>query len=294
MDPGEGRAIFVPMSLRRRRWRRRAVPGLLLLVTALTLQAACSRAPYRHGLDPELVAQGPAGVLHEAAVRAGRVEAMRVTGTLQVRLDGGSLSGNIVLRYAAPDSFRFDVTAFMGTTIAQAVLTDGRARIWVPSERTVLEGEIDPEAMFEVNGFPLHPSMVHEWVLGPALARDWARLLDGVDRFDVGSDRVIIGIQRPDGHRMLFILGEDLVFRSAAFLDPLGQVLWQSRYSGWRRQRGALLPGNIEVSYPGAGLEVLFEVARRDLNPEASPDDFLLPVPPDARRRPIRQLRRGG
>jgi outer membrane biogenesis lipoprotein LolB len=227
------------------------------------------------------------GVLREATARTGTVTGMRTTGTLQVRLDGGSLSGNVVVRYAAPDSFRFDITAFMGVTVTQAVLTGEQARIWIPSEQTVLEGRIDPDAMLSINGFPLHPSMVREWVLGPALGRDWSRLYDGIDRFDVGNGRIVIGMRMPDGNHLLLILGEDLLFRSAAFLDPLDQMLWQSRYTGWRRQNGVLLPGSIEVSYPGVGLDVLFNVVRRDLRSGRGADDFRLPVPPGTHRRPI-------
>jgi outer membrane biogenesis lipoprotein LolB len=266
---------------------RRPLSEIASRLLPLLMLSACAGRPYRKVLSPDLLELGPVGVLREASARTGPITGMRTTGTLQVRLDGGALSGNVVVRYAAPDSFRFDITAFMGVTVTQAVLTGDRARIWIPAERTVMEGRIDPDAMLSINGFPLHPSMVREWVLGPALGRDWSSLYDGIDRFDIGNGQVVIGLRMPDGNRLLLILGEDLIFRSAAFLDPLGRMLWQSRYTGWRRQKGVLLPGRIEVSYPGAGLEVLFDVVRRDFRSERGADDFRLPIPPDARRRPI-------
>lgn len=259
---------------------------LLILFLLLFSTAGCASPSRASRLD--LIALGPAGVFQKAGEVAGRALPMRVTGTLQVKFNGGSLTGQGVILFAEPDSIRFDVTAFLGTTVLQAVLTGDGAQIYLPNEKALLEGAFDERAVIRIGGYPFHLASVREWVLGPAISRDWRRLADNVDRFDFGVKEITLGMAEPGGYRIVATLSRDLFYRRVEFYDPEGVLLWESEYDDYRRLKGSYLPGTVTVRYPSAGLEIVYSVMRRKANPDRSPGDFRLNLPADVTRFALR------
>ena len=262
---------------------RRWLAVLCVMLTVLSV--GCARQD--KVVPVNLIEQGPAGVLEMAAERAGTPYSMRITGTLQVRLEGGSRAAQGVILYAEPDSVRLDVTAFLGTTVMQAIISGRHARIYAPTEKVLLEGEFDSRSVISLAGFPFHPAMVLDWVLGPALSREWWLLADGADRFDLGVKEITLGSVEPGGHRLVVTLDRELFYRSVRYHDPRGRLLWESEYDDYRRVRGAWLPGLVTIRYPDEDLELTYEVSRRRANPDRSPGDFRLRIPPDVTRYPL-------
>ena len=274
----------MPSSLRSKYNRmRRTIPATAVVIL---LSVACAR---REPVVPiNLIELGPARVLEMAAERAGEPFPMRMTGTLQMSYQGGSLATQGVVLFAEPDSVRFEVTAFLGTTVLQTIMTGRSALIYSPMERIILEGEFDEHSRINIAGFPFRLSMVREWVLGPAMAGEWWRLADRVDRFDLGVHEVIIGTTEPDGGRLQITLDTELFYRTIAYYDREGELVWENEYGDYRRVRRAWLPGRLTVRFPGDDLEITYTVDRRRADPDRSPADFVLNLPADVARYRLR------
>ena len=200
------------------------------------------------------------------------------------------MTGQGAVLYAEPDSVRFDITAFLGSTVLQALITNGHTRVYAPSDDIVLEGELEPGLLVYVAGYPFDLASVREWILGPGITIDWPSMLDGIDRFDVGLIDVIIGTTAPDGRRITARLDAELRFRSVIQMDARGRVLWETSYDNYDRVRGNYYPGRITLRYPVAGMELSINVNRRTVNPRRRPGDFMLPVPPGTRRVQLRPI----
>jgi hypothetical protein len=262
---------------------------LILPVVLLPVMLSAGCAHQREPVIPvSLIELGPARVLEMAAERAGEPFPMQMTGTLQMGYQGGSLTGRGVILFAEPDSVRLDVTAFLGTTVLQTVLTGRSAQIYSPTEKIVLEGTFDDQSMISIAGFPFHLSMVREWVLGPALAREWWRLADGVDRFDLGVREIILGTTELDGSRLLITLDTELIYRTVEYYNSGGRLIWESEYEDYQRVRGTWLPGTVTLRYPDNELEITYTVERRRADPDRAPGDFMLNLPSDVTRYTLR------
>ena len=273
-------------------WNRRLplrTPGgvvLVALLVALLPGPGCSR--YTRIARTDLIQMGPAGVLEQAAAKAGRPLPLRVTGTLQIRHQGGSLSAQCLILYAEPDSVRFDVSGFLGVSLLQAVVTGTDVEIYSPTEAVVLEGAFDPNEMMSIGGYPFHPSIIWDWVLGPGIARDWEQLASSADQFDLGIRQITIGARMEGGHRMVVVLDTDLFYQEIQYLDAEGDLLWETTYDDFKRVRGSWLPGKVGIRYPDADTEVIFTVGRRSARPRRTPGDLRLAIPAGVRRITIR------
>jgi len=259
-------------------------------MVAVLLTAATSCSPFRRSVPVNVMELGPAGTLRRASEAAGESLPMRVTATLQLRFEGGSMTGQGAVLYAEPDSVRLDITAFLGSTVLQALITNGNTRVYAPSDDVVLEGELEPGMLVYVAGYPFDLASVREWILGPAITIDWPPLLDGIDRFDVGVNDVIISTVAPDGRRITAKLDTELRFRSVIQMDARGRVLWETSYDNYDRVRGNYYPDRITLRYPVSGMELSINVNRRTVNPRREAGDFLLPVPAGTRRVQLRPI----
>ncbi|MFO7769695.1 MAG: DUF4292 domain-containing protein [bacterium] len=235
----------------------------------------------------DLAELGPVGALTRAEAHGGSLSRVRATGSLQVRMDGGSLTAQGILLYAAPDSLRMDVQAFMGTTVARTLLLDDWMELHLPQENVLYQGDLRDRALRSIAGVPLDGAALREVLLGPAAARDLTALAEQVDRFDLGPGTCLIGILLPGGGRLLYRLDDDLRFRSATYQDAAGGVLWETTYTEWKRAGEGLLPTELTWYFPMRGLELTWRVGRRSERLPGSAGDFQLEVPAGVRRLPV-------
>lgn len=242
----------------------------------------CARYVRTARLD--FVEMGVEGILQRASDQAGSVSSLLATGTLQIRMERGGLTVQYAILYAEPDSIRLDVSAALGMTIIQAVMAGPAIQVYVPMERAVVVGSVEPGEVLEFGGIPMELASLKELVLGPAIARNWVELAATVDQLDIGPDEIVIGVPRPGGFRLLLTLGTDLHYRSVALFDSEGRVVQESRFADYRRIRGAYLPRVVRLRYPDRFLEMTFEAARRKVKPDRSPHDFVLDLPAGVRR----------
>jgi hypothetical protein len=254
----------------------------------VSLSHATGCAQYTRVARTDLIQMGPAGVLERAAAKAGHSLPLRVTGTLQIRQQGGSLSAQALILYAEPDSVRLDVSGFLGASLLQAVVTGHHVEIYSPAEAVVLEGEFDPNEMMSIGGYPFHPSVIWDWVLGPGIARDWAQLARSADRFDLGIRQITIGSPLENGERMVVVLDTELFYERIQYLDAEGGILWETTYDDFKRVRGSWLPGTVSIRYPDDDTEVIFTVGRRSVRARRTPGDLQLAIPAGVRRITIR------
>ncbi len=262
----------------------------LLVVLLVFLSQATGCAQYTRIARTDLIQMGPAGVLEQAATKAGRSLPLRITGTLQIRHQGGSLSAQSLILYAEPDSVRLDVSGFLGASLLQAVVAGPHVEIYSPAEAIVLEGEFDPNEMMSIGGYPFHPAVIWDWVLGPGIARDWEQLAASADRFDLGIRKITIGSAMENGDRMVIVLDTELFYERIQYLDAGGSLLWETTYDDFKRVRGSWLPGTVSIRYPEEDTEVIFTVGRRTARARRAPGDLQLTIPPGVRRITIRPV----
>ncbi len=251
----------------------------------LGLLAGCT--PYRRTVRLDLAELGPVGALTRAEARAGSLEAVRATGTLQVRIDGGSLTAQGTLLYVAPDSLRIDIQAFLGTTVARALLLEDWLEIHLPQENTLYEGSLTNRTIQYIAGVPLDGASLQEVLLGPATARDLEDLARRADRFDLGPGTCLVGVPLEGGARLVYRLDDMLRFRSATYLDARGEMLWETRYVEWKATGEGLLPTELVWEFPRRGLQLTWRVDRRTHRPPRRGDDFRLNVPAGVHRVPV-------
>ncbi len=267
---------------------RHVIPMLVrCAIACLLLGAASGCARYVPTARLDLVELGAEGILQRAAEQAGSVSSLLSTGTLQVRTDRGGLTARCAVLYAEPDSIRLEVSAALGITVIQAVVAGADIQVYIPSERTVVEGTIRSGEMLEIGGIPLELDTLRELVLGPAIARDWVGLAARVDRLDISPTRIILGTTQPDGSRLLLTLGTDLYYQRVDVIDSGGRIVQESHFADYRRIRRAHLPRVVRVVYPDRYLELTFKATRQNARPGRKPSDFVLGLPADVRRLPL-------
>ena len=254
--------------------------GIFCLINAGT--TGCARYVLTASLD--FVELGPEGILRHAAERAGSVAGLLATGTLQVRMERGALSAQCAILYAEPDSIRLEISAALGTTILRAMMAGPRIQVYVPSERAVVEGSVEPGDILEFGGIPIELASIRELVLGPAVARNWVDLAAVVDQMDVKPDEIVLGAPRPGGTRLLMNLDTDLHYRKMTIIDADGTVVQESIFEDYRRVGGTFLPRVVRMRYPGRFLQVTFEAARQRVDPARTRGDFMLRLPAGVRR----------
>ncbi len=260
-----------------------------LMVTGILLlggyAGGCARFVTTARLD--FMEMGAEGILQYASDQAGSVSSLLSSGTLQIRFERGSLSARCAILYAQPDSIRLDVSAALGTMLLQAVMAGSSIQAYVPVERAVISGTIEPGEVFEFGGIPLELNSLRELVLGPALALNWVELAARVDQLDIEPNQILVGIPRPGGFRLLLTLDTRLQYQKEVLIDPQGKVLLESHFSNYDRVGGALLPGRVRLVYPDTFLELTFEASRQRVDPPRSTSDFVLDIPAGVRHLPL-------
>jgi len=254
-----------------------AMAGLLLAV-------GCSY--YSRTAEIDFVAQGPERVIEQAAAHAGEVSELKTGGTLLIQTLQGSFMTRVSALFAAPDSIRLDVSVTLGGLALQAVLFGPLFEIYLPMQSAVVEGVFTQGRIMSIQGIRLDESVVREMLLGPALTWDPAELTARIDQYDVGPEQINFGFEREDGSRLLLCLNRDLTWCRTIRLTPDGTVLMEAWFENYRRVNGARLPQRVVLHYPDDGLDLIFEVTRRDTDPERNPGDFELEIPPRVQRIP--------
>lgn len=257
----------------------RTIPLVLLLVH---LGAGCE--PYRRAARLDIAALGPRGVLTQAAQIAGTLQSTILSGAIQVRQEGGSLTGQASVLLAAPDTLRLDIQAFLGTTVGQAILRDTWLELYIPSDRAVYEGTVTPQILYRFTGQVLEPEAFFELLFGPALTRSADEMAASVDHFDVSPDRVIIGMPRPSGGRATYTLNDRLEYQEAVYTDVRGEVAWSANFSAYRNVGEARIPTDVTLRVPARDLELRFTASRRNARPNYGESDLRLQLPQGVRR----------
>lgn len=261
----------------------------ILMVTGILLlggfAGGCARYVTTARLD--YMEMGAERILQYASDQAGSLSSLLSSGTLQIRFQRGGLSARCAILYAQPDSIRFDVSAALGTTLLQAVITGSHIQAYVPVERTVVSGVIHPGEVFEFGGIPLEFESLKKLVLGPALALNWVELAARVDQLDIGPNQILVGIPQPGGFRLMLTLDTRLQYQKEVLIDSEGKILMEIYFSDYDRVGGALLPGKVRLVYPDSFLELTFEASRQRVDPARSARDFVLEIPAGVRHLPL-------
>lgn len=235
----------------------------------------------------DLAELGPETALIRAEQRAGKFSQVRASGSLQVLIEGGSFTARGILLYSAPDSLRVEVQAFLGTTLARALLLEDWMEVHLPQENLLYEGRLSHRSLRFITGVPLDGSALQEVLLGPAAARDLAVLAGRADSFDLGPGTCRIGIPMDGGSRLVYRLDDHLGFQSTSYLDAQGRVVWKTEYREWKRTGEGMLPTELVWSFPRRDVRLTWRVDRRTDDPRRRGDDFRLDVPDGVYRLPV-------
>jgi len=258
--------------------------ALITLCSALVGMLATGCTYYTRTVEPDFVAMGPEQVLQMAAGDAGRMEDLNTVATLQIQSLQGSFMTRVTALYADPDSIRIDVSVALGGVALQALMLGPRLQVYFPLQKAVVEGELRPGEVVEIQGIMIDESVLRELVLGPGLTWSWVDLAARLDQYDVGPDQVNFGFPLADGSRLLLCLNRDLSWCRSVRFAPGGKVLREIIFEEYRRTGQARLPQRAVLRYPDQALVLVLEVVRRIHDPPRTPGDFVLQLPPGVTR----------
>jgi hypothetical protein len=247
-----------------------AVPAALLAL------AGCRSVPSAVPLPPG--DQRPDAFLASLADREQGRQALR--GVARVALEGpaGNARSKQILVVERPARLRVEVQGPFFNQLVAVLVSDGaRFELFRAQDRSVERGVMDPALLYRVSGIPLRPADAVEMLLGvppiggalmPGSAMALSNGLVRIDLLDEGR-----------------ILVRRVEFDSAAQLRRVevrtvdGELAWEARYDDYRSVGGALFAHDIALEFPLTGSRAKISFQHVELNPELSPEVFVLGLP---------------
>jgi hypothetical protein len=251
--------------------------GAAAAVVALLGLAGCASLAPAPGPAP---ASDDAGALRllEALRGEARVRrALRGVARMAVDNERGPLRASYALVVERPSRLRVEVRGLFGETLG-VLVTDGGAYDWFRAEDGTREsGPVYDGLLFDVAGVPLTPRETVELLLGvpvpePGLVlRGSARLPDGAVVAEL-SDGAGSSGQRfefdPDGR----------LRRVETHAGESG-VVWDARFDAYSEVRGSAFAHELALAFPAFETSARVRMLEVELNPELTPDVFVLKVP---------------
>lgn len=203
--------------------------------------------------------------------------ALRAAAKLAVDGDGGSVRGSYALVLERPARLRVELRGLLGETLG-VLVTDGQRYDWFRADDHTREsGRVYQGLLFDVAGVPLTPAEAVELLLGAPLPQPGLQL-QGSQRSADGAVVAEFG-DHDGGWGQRFEFGPDGRLRHVETHSGTGDVLWDARYDDYDDVDGSVFAHDVALDFPGLSTRARVRLHDVQLNPELTPDVFVLQVP---------------
>ena len=198
--------------------------------------------------------------------------------------DYATVSANILFR--KPNDIRIlGQDPVMSFTIFDMVANGEQFRVSIPRKKRFVMGNNDAPATSQNRLENLRPAaLLHSLMINPPQAGAEITALES----DTELALYILLIIRQDAEQVLLARSISFdrhtlqIVRQKAF-DPAGNVVSDTRYSGWKIYGGVPFPSEIDIQRPRDNYEVQLSLVTIRLNtPDVTPEKFTLAQPPNA------------
>jgi len=267
-------------------WRRRCagrprpgrgVRGLATSAVLLLLTAGACRTP-----PPPPVRDDSQAVARVESLRgeARARRAMRAHARMAVDADHGSLRANYLLVLERPARLRVEIRGMLGETLGVLVTDGATYDLFRSDDHTRESGRVYPTLLWDVARIPLTATEAVDLLLGAPVPPPGYVLRDsGVAR----DGSVTAEYATHDGGAVQhFGFDGEGRLRSVEAVASAGserETLWDARFAGYDAVDGTAFAHEVDLRFPGLDTQARVRLRDVELNPDLTPDVFVLKVP---------------
>ena len=198
--------------------------------------------------------------------------------------DYATLGGYVLFK--KPDDIRIlGLDPVLGSTVFDMVSSAETFRIYIPSKNRFIEGRNDAPPTSKKQLENLRPAafLTSLMIQPPDTKTDITLLEEDTNEREAIYILLIVrrGADEPWLVRTVHFDRHNLEITRQKTFDPLGSVLSDTRYSGWKDYGGISFPSEIDVKRPQDHYEVMLHVLTMKINAaDVTPDKFILNQPP--------------
>jgi len=198
--------------------------------------------------------------------------------------DYATLGGYILFK--KPDDIRIlGLDPVLGSTVFDMVSSAETFRIYIPSKNRFIEGRNDAPPTSKKQLENLRPAafLTSLMIQPPDTKTDITLLEEDTNEREAIYILLIVrrGADEPWLVRTVHFDRHNLEITRQKTFDPLGSVLSDTRYSGWKDYGGISFPSEIDIKRPQDHYEVMLHVLTMKINAaDVTPDKFILNQPP--------------
>ena len=198
--------------------------------------------------------------------------------------DYATLGGYILFK--KPDDIRIlGLDPVLGSTVFDMASSADTFRIYIPSKNRFIEGRNDAPPTSKKQLENLRPAafLTSLMIQPPDTKTDITLLEEDTNEREAIYILLIVrrGADEPWLVRTVHFDRHNLEITRQKTFDPLGSVLSDTRYSGWKDYGGISFPSEIDIKRPQDHYEVMLHVLTMKINAaDVTPDKFILNQPP--------------